>query len=59
MPTTTVSETTFEDSDGNVRTQFRTTVPKGLAEALGLGGATIEWNVDSGNTLSVTKIDDD
>jgi hypothetical protein len=53
MPKTTVSKTTWEDSDGNEREQYRTTVPKGLAEAFDLDGATLEWEVDSGKTLLV------
>lgn len=59
MPTTTVTETSYTDSDGNEKTQYRTTVPKGLAEALDLGGVKIKWEVESANTLSVTKLDDD
>lgn len=58
MPTTTVSETTYEGEDGNERTQYSTTVPKDLAEAFGLGGSKIEWEVQSGNTLLVRKKDD-
>lgn len=53
MPNTTVSKTTWEDSNGNKREQYRTTVPKGLAEAFDLDGATLEWEVDSGQTLLV------
>lgn len=61
MPRTTVSETTWtEDTDdGEVkRTQYKTTVPKALAEALELGGEEVEWSIESGNTLSVTKVED-
>lgn len=58
MPKTTVSKTTWEDKQGNEREQYRTTVPKGLAEAFDLDGATLEWEVDSGKTLLV-RIDDE
>jgi len=57
MPTTTVSETTYTDKDGNEQTQYRTTIPKGLAEALRLGGNEIEWEVESSNSLTVRKIE--
>jgi hypothetical protein len=53
MPETTVSKTTWKDSEGNEREQYRTTVPKGLAEAFDLEDATLEWEVDSGKTLLV------
>jgi hypothetical protein len=58
MPTTTVSETTYTDNDGNEQTQYRTTVPKGLAEAFDLGGAKISWEVETGSKLVVEKTDD-
>ena len=57
MPETTVSATTYTDSDDNERTQYRTTVPKDLAEAFDLAGKTLSWEVDSGNALRV-KIED-
>lgn len=54
MARTTLTETNYEDSDGNKKTQYRTTVPKGLAEAMGLkGGDELTWEVDSANRLSV------
>lgn len=59
MAKTTVSATTYTDSDGNERTQYRTTVPKGLAEAFLLDGKKLEWEVESGSKLKVTIIDDD
>jgi len=58
MPTTTVSKTTYSTEDDTEQTQYRTTVPKALAEAFDLAGATIEWEVESGNKLTVTKIDE-
>lgn len=36
--------------------QYKTTVPKGLAEAFDLDGQKLEWKVDSGTTLSVSII---
>lgn len=57
MPETTVSATTYTDTDGEQRTQYRTTVPKDLAEAFDLAGKTLSWEVDSGNALRV-KIED-
>jgi hypothetical protein len=57
MARTTVSETQYTDKDGNQQTQYRTTVPKQLAEAFDLGGATIEWEVESQNALRITKVE--
>lgn len=59
MAETTVSETTYQDKNGNEQTQYRTTVPKDLAEAYNLGGQTIEWEVETGNALRVTVVDDE
>jgi len=59
MARTTVSETTYTDSEGNERTQYRTTVPKNLAEAFDLGGATVEWTVETGDSLRVTKVENE
>ena len=59
MPTTKVQTTrsTVTDRDGNEyeTTQFRTTIPKELAEALDLEDAELEWKVDSGSALKVIK----
>jgi hypothetical protein len=57
MTETTVSETTYTDDEGVERTQYRTTVPKGLAEALDLGDEKVEWEVDSGNSLLLRKVE--
>ena len=59
MPETTVSETTYTDGEGREQTQYRTTVPKGLAEAFDLGGKRLRWEVESGNTLSVTVVENE
>jgi len=37
--------------------QFKTTVPKGLAEAMELDGRKLEWKVKSGSTLEVKVVD--
>jgi len=58
MPTTTVSATRYTTPDGNEQCQYRTTVPKGLAEALGLEGEKIEWEIQSGNALTVRKVEE-
>lgn len=41
--------------------QFKTTIPKGLAESYELDGKQLEWKVASGNRLEVTikEPDDD
>lgn len=58
MPTTTVTETTYTDQDGNEKTQYRTSVPKGLAEAMDLGGKELEWEVQSSGSLRVSVSDE-
>ena len=58
MPTTKVTKTTSKSGDREV-TQYRLTVPKGLAESFGLEGARMEWTVKSGNTFELTRVDDD
>jgi hypothetical protein len=37
--------------------QYRTTVPRDLAEAFDLDGERLEWRVKSGSKLEVTIID--
>jgi len=48
---------TIQNDDGTERevTQYRTTIPKELAEALDLEDAELEWKVDSGTSLKVMK----
>lgn len=60
MPTTKVQITnsTVQNPDGDQyeTTQYRTTIPKQLAEALGLEqGDEVEWEIVSGNKLSMEK----
>ena len=38
--------------------QYKVTVPKGLAEAMGLGGKRLEWEVQSASKLEVTVCDE-
>ena len=56
MASTKVTKSTSE-IDGRTIEQYRITIPKGLAEALQLEGARMEWGVDSANTLRLTRID--
>lgn len=57
MPNTTVSKTTYTTENGTEQVQYRTTIPKGLAEALDLGEATLSWEIESSNALVVRKVD--
>lgn len=57
MPTTTVTETSYTGPDGEERTQYRTTIPKELAEAFELGGTHIEWTVETGSALRIEKVE--
>ncbi|WP_435065836.1 hypothetical protein [Halobaculum sp. EA56] len=62
MPKTTVTKTTSTttNADGEDQTveQYRTTVPKGIAEAMDLEGVRLEWSVKSGNTLELRITDE-
>lgn len=53
MPKTTTT-TVQQDKDGyyNVR------VPKALGDALSLAGAKVEWEINSGTSLVVRKVDE-
>lgn len=59
MQHTTVSETTYTAESGDEQTQYRTTVPKALAESMDLGGEDVVWRVESANKLSITKAADE
>lgn len=50
MSKTTVSQ----GSNG----QYKVTIPKGVADAMDLDGARLEWKVKSGNALEVQIVDD-
>lgn len=58
MPQTTVSESNFTDAEGNERTQYSTTVPKGLAEGFDLAGKKLQWEVKNGTTFEVSIVDE-
>lgn len=59
MPQTSITVTEYTDSNDVERTQYRTTVPKSLAEAMGLEqGNRLEWSVASGSALRVEVKDD-
>lgn len=55
MPETTITKSTWTDDNGRKREQYRTTVPKSLAESFDLEGATVEWEVESRNALIIRK----
>ncbi len=38
--------------------QYKVTVPKGLAEAMDLGGKRLDWKVKSGSSLEVAIVDE-
>lgn len=58
MPKTTVTKTTSKSGDREI-VQYRTTVPKGLAESFDLEGKKFNWKVASGNKFEVTIVDDE
>lgn len=62
MARTTLEMTGFEyeTKDGTKDSvQFKTTVPKGLVEAMGwTGGDKLEWSVETGSKLSVEQVDE-
>jgi hypothetical protein len=59
MPQSTVSTYTYEDEQGTEHTQYKTSVPKSLAEAMDMGGKKLDWSVESKNTLQVRIINDE
>jgi hypothetical protein len=63
MASTKVQKTTStienDDGDDYETTQFRTTIPKNLAEALDLQqGTEVKWSIESGKKLSIERTDD-
>jgi hypothetical protein len=56
MPKTTVTKTTSRSGDREI-TQYRTTVPKGLAESFDIEGKKLDWEVASGNKFELTIVD--
>jgi hypothetical protein len=57
MPETTVTTTAYTGEDGVEREQYRTTIPKGLAEAYNLDGKKLDWSAETGDALRVTVVD--
>lgn len=53
MPKTTTT-TVSQNANG----QYQVTIPKALADALQLDGEAVEWSIESGRTLALTKSDD-
>ena len=58
MPETTVTKTTSRSGNREI-VQYRTTVPKGLAESFDLEGKKFDWEVASGNKFELTIVDND
>lgn len=59
MSKSTINSThsTIKTGDGERHvTQYRTTVPKAIAEAMRLDGATIKWSVKGADALRVEVI---
>ena len=50
MPETKTTTVT-QDSDG----YYRVRIPKALGDAMGLAGTKVEWTIDSGSALRMTK----
>lgn len=60
MPKTKVSTTTYTGEDGHERTQYRTTIPKQLAETFDMDGAELEWKMGgASNKLEIQVIHDE
>lgn len=60
MAETTVNSTTSEiDTEDGTRTvtQYRTTVPKAIAESMNMDGAKIEWTIKSGNSVRIEVVE--
>ncbi len=53
MPETSKT-TVSQDKDG----YYRTRIPKALGDAMGLADAKVEWEVESKNSLKLTKVND-
>ena len=58
MPKTTVTKTTSQSGDREIE-QYKTTVPKGLAESFRLEGKKLNWDVKSGNKFELTIVDNE
>ena len=60
MPRTKVTTTTYTAQDGHERTQYRTTIPKQLAETFDMEDAELEWKMGgASNALEIRVIRDE
>ena len=57
MPRTKITKTNYKGSDGHERTQYRTTIPKQIAETFDMGDAELEWIFRPPNALSRDFVD--
>jgi hypothetical protein len=57
MPKTKV-QTAEREVDGELRKQYSSTIPKGLAEAFEVEGKELRWSVGSGNKMEVEVVDE-
>lgn len=58
MPKTTVTKSVSKSGDREIE-QYKTTVPKALAESFGLEGKKLDWDVKSGNKFELTIVNDE
>jgi len=59
MPETKVIISNYEGADGSERTQYRSTIPKGLAEAYNMDTDTkLKWTAETGNKMTVEVVHD-
>jgi hypothetical protein len=60
MPRTKVTKTNYEGSDGHKRTQYRTTIPKQIAETFDMDDAELEWKMGgASDKLELRVVHDD
>lgn len=57
MPTTRITELTYEDRDRNERAQYRTTVPPAVVELLDLENNLIDWTVTGDDVVELRPVD--
>lgn len=59
MPETKVVISEYEGKDGSERQQYRTTIPKQLAELFEMDSDTkLKWTAQTGSKVTVEIIDD-
>lgn len=51
-------ETTRTTVSQNKNGQYQVTIPKALADAIGLAGEKVEWEIESSRKLSLERVDD-